>query len=158
MLTDTQEFISNIIKKNISVYEKLIKTPDLKKYIGKNNKQQNNDNSNIKIIDSENNKANIIINKENNDKNNNNKIIINRINVINSNIGEETNRINKNDENSELKIIKKPKSGAFEEIRRNRTHFDSRKRTERIHFQNGNHQVDLRGIFHSDCRYHQSIQ
>ena len=103
MLIDTQELISNIIKKNISVYEKLIKTPDLKKYIGKNNKQQNNDNSNIKIIDSENNKANIIINKENSDKNNNNKIIINRINVINSNIGEETNRMNKNGDNREYK-------------------------------------------------------
>ena len=103
MLIDTQELISNIIKKNISVYEKLIKTPDLKKYIGKNNKQQNNDNSNIKIIDSENNKANIIINKENSDKNNNNKIIINRINVINSNIGEETNRRNKNGDNREYK-------------------------------------------------------
>jgi len=114
MLIDTQELISNIIKKNISVYEKLIKTPDLKKYIGKNNKQQNNDNSNIKIIDSENNKANIIINKENSDKNNNNKIIINRINVINSNIGEETNRINKNVNNSEYKLQKQ----TFSELKR----------------------------------------
>ena len=119
MLIDTKELISNIIKKDISIYENIVKKQSLKKYIDGNNNKQNEDNSNINIIESENNQ-NIIINKENIDKgkDKDKKIIINRINVINSNKGEETNRMNKKDDFIEKEIVKIHKSRTFAKIRR----------------------------------------
>ena len=119
MLIDTKELISNIIKKDISIYENIVKKQSLKKYIDGNNNKQNEDNSNINIIESEDNQ-NIIINKENIDKgkDKDKKIIINRINVINSNKGEETNRMNKKDDFIEKEIVKIHKSRTFAKIRR----------------------------------------
>ena len=114
MLFDTQELLTNIIEKNVSIYEKLIKTKSFKNFIWENNHKINEDNLNIKI--KENRKENNeILNIENSlsEKNSDNKIINQRINVIkNNNLGEETNRIHKNNnENSEQSIIleQKPK-------------------------------------------------
>ena len=41
ILTDTQEILSKIINKNISVYEKLAKTKSLKKFIEEKNDKNN---------------------------------------------------------------------------------------------------------------------
>ena len=115
MLSDTQELLTNIINKNVSIYEKLIKTKTLKKFIGENNHKMNEENITIKKRESRKNNKEIlnIENSLNENNNSNNKIINQRINVINNNnLGEETNRVNKNNnENSEQNIIleQKPK-------------------------------------------------
>ena len=117
MLSDTKQLISLAIKKNNSIHESFRSFQNISKLIEENNNNQNDEDKNIKIFETKTNlkKMKNIENSE--EKNKCNKIISKRINVINKNLGEETNRINKNDENSELKIIKKPKSGAFEEIK-----------------------------------------
>ena len=106
MLSDTQELIINVIKKNISIYENLVRTQSFNKFIGENNNKKNEDDQNLKLINTgPNNKR--IINTDNPNGTEENKNIKNRrINVINSNLGEETNRINNNsNENSKQNII-----------------------------------------------------
>ena len=106
MLSDTQNLFINIIKKNISVYENLVKTQSLKNFIGENKHKNFKDNQNVKEIDAGNNNKKIINTKNSSEEKNENKININRrIKVINSNLGEETNRIKKSYENSEENII-----------------------------------------------------
>ena len=121
MLSDTQELLTNIIKKNVSIYEKLIRTKSLKNFIGENHHKINEDNNNIKI--KENRKENNeILNIENSLVENNcdNKIKNQRINVIkNNNIEEETNRYHKiNNENSEQNIILEQKSKDIGKLQR----------------------------------------
>ena len=121
MLSDTQELLTNIIKKNVSIYEKLIRTKSLKNFIGENHHKINEDNHNIKIKEhrKENNE---ILNIENSLVENNcdNKIKNQRINVIkNNNLGEETNRYHKiNNENSEQNIILEKKSKDIGKLQR----------------------------------------
>ena len=106
MLSDTQELIINVIKKNISIYETLVRTHSFNKFIWENNNKKNEDDQNLKLINTgPNNKR--IINTDNPNGTEENKNIKNRrINVINSNLGEETNRINNNsNENSKQNII-----------------------------------------------------
>ena len=105
MLSDTQELLTNIIKKNISIYEKIVKNHSLKEYIGEN-KLKKKESENIKIFNSElSNKKMININNYLDKKDENKNNINRRIDVINNNLGEETNRINKENENSEQNII-----------------------------------------------------
>ena len=106
MLRDTQELISSVLKKNNLVYEKIIKTPSIEKFIGENDNLKNkNMTLNIKQLNSE--PINTKMNVENAEdgKEDDKKIINHRINVINNNLGEETNRINKYLENSKQNII-----------------------------------------------------
>ena len=117
MLVDTQELLKNIIKKNTSIYENLIKTHNPRKFIKVNIQKKNEDNSTLKIFESNKN-AHIIINTDKTEieKEENKKEINHKINVINSNnIEEETNR-NKNEENIEQQNEKRYK--AFEKLRR----------------------------------------
>ena len=104
MLFDTQELITSIIKKNISVYENLIKTHNPRKFIKMNIKKKNEDNSTLKILNSGSSNIKKLMNTENSEieKENYKKVKNHKINVINNNnnIGEETNR-NKNEENLE---------------------------------------------------------
>ena len=105
MLSDTQELLTNIIKKNISIYEKIVNNHSLKEYIGEN-KLKKKESENIKIFNSElSNKKMININNYLDKKDENKNNINRRIDVINNNLGEETNRINKENENSEQNII-----------------------------------------------------
>ena len=105
MLSDTQELLTNIIKKNISIYEKIVNNHSLKEYIGEN-KLKKKESENIKIFNSElSNKKMININNYLDKKDENKNNINRRIDIINNNLGEETNRINKENENSEQNII-----------------------------------------------------
>ena len=104
MLSDTQELLTKCIKKNIHIYEKLIRTESLKEFIGENHHQKNEGERSLKLINTgQNNKK--IINKENSSdgKDDKKNKIINVIN--NNNLGEETNRFNNNNENSKENII-----------------------------------------------------
>ena len=106
MLADTQELISNILKKNENqtVYEKIIQSPRVRKYI--KNDENEEENKNIKKFSSAKEKKKII-NLENSEEifNIDKNIISKRINVIKkNNIGEETDRNNKNSEIDEQKI------------------------------------------------------
>ena len=119
MLFDTKQLISLVLKNNNSIHESIRSFQNISKFIEENNDIQNEEDKNIKIFETG---ANLNLknmkNLENSEeKNEYNKVISKRINVINKNFGEETNRMNKNNENSEQKIFKKPKSGAFEEIK-----------------------------------------
>ena len=110
ILTDTQEILSKILNKNISVYEKLAKTKSLKKFIEEKNDKNNEEENKIKIYDSGQNIKKLINKAKSEDgKDGDKKILSRRINVINGNLGEETNRINKNSENSEQNIISEQK-------------------------------------------------
>ena len=104
MLSDTNEFLSLILKNN---------------NINSENKKE--DDKELRIFDTEQ-KIKKIIYSENseddkNDNNNDNKIINKRIKVINNNLREETNRINKKEDNSEYKIFRGQKSEAFEDLK-----------------------------------------
>ena len=106
MLKDTQELISSVLKKNNLVYEKIIKTPSIEKFIGENDNLKNkNMTLNIKQLNSEQVNSKMNIENAENVKEEDKKIINHRINVINNNLGEETNRINKYLENSKQNII-----------------------------------------------------
>ena len=100
MLIDTQELIMSIIKKNISIYENLIKTHNPKKIIKPNIQKKNEDNSAFKIFNSVNNFKKIIsTDNSENEKEDYKKDISSKINVIKNNyIGEKINRNNKNEE------------------------------------------------------------
>ena len=116
MLVDTQELLKNIIKKNTSIYENLIKTHNPRKFIKVNIQKKNEDNSTLKIFESNKNAHIINTDKTEIEKEENKKEINHKINVINSNnIEEETNR-NKNEENIEQQNEKRDK--AFEKLRR----------------------------------------
>ena len=116
MLVDTQELLKNIIKKNTSIYENLIKTHNPRKFIKVNIQKKNEDNSTLKIFESNKNAHIINTDKTEIEKEENKKEINHKINVINSNnIEEETNR-NKNEENIEQQNEKRYK--AFEKLRR----------------------------------------
>ena len=116
MLVDTQELLKNIIKKNTSIYENLIKTHNPRKFITVNIQKKNEDNSTLKIFESNKNAHIINTDKTEIEKEENKKEINHKINVINSNnIEEETNR-NKNEENIEQQNEKRYK--AFEKLRR----------------------------------------
>ena len=116
MLVDTQELLKNIIKKNTSIYENLIKTHNPRKFIKVNIQKRNEDNSTLKIFESNKNAYIINTDKTEIEKEENKKEINHKINVINSNnIEEETNR-NKNEENIEQQNEKRYK--AFEKLRR----------------------------------------
>ena len=100
MLSDTQQLISNLVKKNDTIYERIVSSKNLRRFIEENERDKEEENKKIKIF---NQRLNKITNTENSDegKSESKKIIINRVNVINNNQGEETNRINKNNENIE---------------------------------------------------------
>ena len=116
MLVDTQELLKNIIKKNTSIYENLIKTHNPRKFIKVNIQKKNEDNSTLKIFESNKNAHIINTDKTEIEKEENKKEINHKINVINSNnIEEETNR-NKNEENIEQQNEKRYQ--AFEKLRR----------------------------------------
>ena len=116
MLVDTQELLKNIIKKNTSIYENLIKTHNPRKFIKVNIQKKNEDNSTLKIFESNKNAHIINTDKTEIEKEENKKEINHKINLINSNnIEEETNR-NKNEENIEQQNEKRYK--AFEKLRR----------------------------------------
>ena len=116
MLVDTQELLKNIIKKNTSIYENLIKTHNPRKFIKVNIQKKNEDNSTLKIFESNKNAHIINTDKTEIEKEEKKKEINHKINVINSNnIEEETNR-NKNEENIEQQNEKRYK--AFEKLRR----------------------------------------
>ena len=116
MLVDTQELLKNIIKKNTSIYENLIKTHNPRKFIKVNIQKKNEDNSTLKIFESNKNAHIINTDKTEIEKEENKKEINHKINVINSNnIEEETNR-NKNEENIDQQNEKRYK--AFEKLRR----------------------------------------
>ena len=120
MLVDTQELMVNIIKKNISIYENLIKAHNPKKFIRVNVQKKNEDNSTLKLFNSNKN-IKKVINTENSEiEKEEDKKIIHKINVINNNnnLGEETNRINKNEEIIEKQISKEKKPEKLELLRR----------------------------------------
>ena len=121
MLIDTQLLLTNIIKKNISVYENIVKNQGIRRFINQNININNNNELNIKIFDPNNNTNKNIMNRKISEdrKSEDKKIISKRINVINNNRGEETNRINKNVNNSEQNvIIEQKKSEGLEKIKR----------------------------------------
>ena len=119
MLVDTQELMVNIIKKNISIYENLIKAHNPKKFIRVNVQKKKEDNSTLKLFNSNKN-IKKVINTENSEiEKEEDKKIIHKINVINNNnLGEETNRINKNEEIIEKQISKEKKPEKLELLRR----------------------------------------
>ena len=118
MLFDTKQLISIVLKNdNNTINAGFRNFQNISKLIEENNDNQNEEDKNIKIFETRTN-FNKMKNSENSeDKNEYVKIIRKRINIINKNLGEETNRMNKSKEISEPKIIKRPKSGAFEEIK-----------------------------------------
>jgi len=119
MLYDTQQLISNLLKDNNTVYERIKKTPSLRSFMGENSNRKIEEFKSLRLFNSERNVKKVINTLISEDeKDDDKKIIGKRINVINSNnLGDETNRINKNSENSKDKIIPGPKSDAFEEIK-----------------------------------------
>ena len=121
MLIDTQLLLTNIIEKNISVYENIVKNQGIKRLINQNINLNNNNELNIKIFDPNNNNTNNLMNnrkisedKKSEDK----KIISKRINVIKNNIGEETNRNNNVNNSEQNVIIEQKKSEGFEKLKR----------------------------------------
>ena len=129
MLADTQELISNIIKKNISIYENLIKTHNPKKLININNQKRNEDNSSLKIFDiNKNNKR--LISTENSEirKEGNKNILGNKIKVINIDYsGEEKNGINKSIENGVQQINKEKSEEDLGKLKRMSTRNEIRR-------------------------------
>ena len=124
MLVDTQELISNINKRKISIYENLIKTCSPKNFIKLDIQKKNEDSSALKIFNSVNSNIKKLINTENSEieKVDYNKNIRNKINVIYNNyLGEEINRINKNEENIKQKIPKEKIGGDLGNLERMRT-------------------------------------
>ena len=119
MLYDTQKLISNLLKDNNTVYERIKKTPSLRSFMGENSNRKIEEFKSLRIFNSERNVKKVINTLISEDgKDEDKKIIGKRINIINSNnLGDETNRINKNSENSKDKIIPGPKSDVFEEIK-----------------------------------------
>ena len=120
MLVDTQELLKNIIKKNISIYENLIKNHNPRKLIKMNIQKKNEDISTMKIFELNKNIGKIInTDKTEIEKEENKKIINQKINVINNNnIGEETNRNKNNEEKIERKISKEKNSSDMAKLRR----------------------------------------
>ena len=112
MLIDTQTLLTNIIKKNISIYENLIKSHNPRKFINLVNIQKKDEDiSSLKIFESSNNIKKIINSENLNIKKEENKniIISHKINIINkNNLGEETKR-EQNEENIEQKKTKEKK-------------------------------------------------
>ena len=129
MLADTQELISNIIKKNISIYENLIKSHNPKKLININNQKRNEDNSSLKIFDmNKNNKR--LISTENSEirKEGNKNILGNKIKVINNDYsGEEKNGIDKSIENGVQQINKEKSEEDLGKLKRMSTRNEIRR-------------------------------
>ena len=121
MLTDTQDLLKSIIKKNDTIYENLIKSHSSRKVVKMNILRKNEDNSTLKLFGSNNNIKKIINTENSENEKEEDKKIIHKIKVINSNnnnLGEETNRINKNEENREQQISKKKSEENLEKIKR----------------------------------------
>ena len=122
LLRDTQKLFLSALQNNYSVYEKMRKSPTIKKLFRERIHPKNRENQKIKVFDiGQNDKK--IRNTENSEdgKDDNNKIISKRINAINNNLGEETNRMNKNNEDSRDKAFSEQKFEAFETIGRKST-------------------------------------
>ena len=114
LLSDTKDLISDVLKKNNSVYDNLRKSKSIKEFL-EINKQS--DNLTIKGFETDKNiKRFKFSDNLDEEKEENNKIINKRINVINSNLGEETNRINKNHEDSKENIFTKQQSNIYEKF------------------------------------------
>ena len=108
MLSDTHQLISNVLRDNDSVYERIKKSPSLRLFMRENILKKKEEIQHIRLFNSERN-VNKVKNSENSiddSKDDNNKIINKRINVINESnskedLGGETNRIHKNLDNSQ---------------------------------------------------------
>ena len=130
MLTDTQDLLKSIIKKNDTIYENLIKSHSSRKVVKMNILKKNEDNSTLKLFGSNNNLKKIINTENSENEKEEDKKNIHKIKVINSNnnnLGEETNRINKNEENIEQQISKKKSEENLEIIKKmSTTHYIKR--------------------------------
>ena len=111
LLSDTKDLISDVLKKNYSVYEHLKNSKSIKEFLENNTQKEN---LTIKGFDNEQNSKRIRFAENYKErKYESNKILDKRINVINSNLGEETNRMNKINEDSQDKIITKQPSNIY---------------------------------------------
>ena len=119
LLADTKDLISDVLKKNYSVYENIKKSRSIREFLETNNKDEN---LTIKGFDNGQNSKKIRFTENYREgKYESNKILTKRINVINSNLGEETNRMKKGNEDSQDKVISKQPSNIYDKFHSRRS-------------------------------------